>query len=143
MEEFGSIIKKERIKRGLSITDLSKITGIDIKTISFIERGIRKKPNIDTLVKLLDALECYDSKIIQSVGYTDEEVIEYICNNYKYTFEIKIKGHGKTFAPTDDEAKILINEDLHEFLKIRNMTGNNCDIKCDDCTVDIKITKDE
>ena len=34
MEEFGSIMKQERIKKGLSITELSKFTGVDIKTIS-------------------------------------------------------------------------------------------------------------
>ena len=53
MEEFGSIIKKERIKKGLSITELSKMTGVDIKTISFIERGFRKQPKLDTLLHMI------------------------------------------------------------------------------------------
>ena len=143
MEEFGSIIKNERIRRGLSITDLSKETGVDIKTISFIERGIRRKPNLDTLVKLLDALDCFTSEIIKSAGYTDEEIMEFICDDYNYSFEVRIKGHGKTFASNEEEAKIFINEDLHEFLKIRSITGNNWNIKCDDCSVDIKIVKNK
>ena len=52
-KELGQIFKEERMKRGLSITELAKFSRVDPKTISMIERGIRKKPNSNTLFNLL------------------------------------------------------------------------------------------
>jgi transcriptional regulator with XRE-family HTH domain len=88
MEEFGSIMKQERIKKGLSITELSKFTGVDIKTISFIERGLRRKPTLDTLFRLANVLECITFDMLKSIGYTENEIVTYLCDDEDEGFEI-------------------------------------------------------
>ena len=42
MKTLGEIIKNRRLELGISQIELSKIAEIDCKTISFIERNIRK-----------------------------------------------------------------------------------------------------
>ena len=116
MEEFGSIMKQERIKKGLSITELSKMTGVDIKTISFIERGLRRKPTLETLFKLANILECITFDMMKSIGYTEQEIVIFLCDDddeedyeeedlseYKYGFHIALHGYGKVLASDIDE----------------------------------------
>ena len=83
--ELGNIIKEQRMYWGLSQTELSKRTGIDIKTISLIERGVRRKPIPETLKKLSEALDIYDIDLLELAGYTEEEKIKYL----KYTKGLK------------------------------------------------------
>lgn len=49
---LGYELKIDRLRRGLSQIELSKLTGVDAKTISLIEKGIRKKPKPETIYKL-------------------------------------------------------------------------------------------
>lgn len=133
MEEFGSIIKKERIKKGLSITELSKFTGVDIKTISLIERGLRKKPTLDTLFKLANVLECITFDMMKSIGYTENEIIIYLCDEeddedyedealseFKFNFHIALHGNGKVLASDLDEAYDNAEEIIRDHLKLDN-----------------------
>ncbi len=133
MEEFGSIIKKERIKKGLSITELSKFTGVDIKTISLIERGFRKKPTLDTLFKLANVLECITFDMMKSIGYTENEIIIYLCDDeddedyedealseFKFNFHIALHGNGKVIASDLDEAYDNAEEIIRDHLKLDN-----------------------
>lgn len=53
--EVGERIKKLREKKGLSTTDLSRLTGISQSTISKLENG-KRKPELSTLEKIADAL---------------------------------------------------------------------------------------
>ena len=52
----GEIIKQIRTDRGISITDLSRATGISKSALSRWERGIRV-PTIDSFVIVLAALD--------------------------------------------------------------------------------------
>ncbi len=144
--KLGRIIKDGRIIKGMSQTDLAKITGVDTKTISLIERGVRKKPNIDTLLKLAKVLNIKDISLLILAGYTQKEVSELLFDikeeDYEYSFEFKIKGHGKLSAIDLDEAKILIEDDLHKFLSIKNLKSENLEVTCDDCNVDITIKQE-
>lgn len=118
--ELGNTIKNNRIRLGMSQTDLSKITGIDTKTISLIERGIRKRPNPDTLLKLAEVLECIDIRLLHLAGYKQEEINEILRyiedDTYEYDFYILIKGHGITYAGDVEEARDYANEDIVESL---------------------------
>ncbi len=134
MEEFGSIIKKERIKKGLSITELSKMTGVDIKTISFIERGFRKKPKLDTLFRLANVLECITFDMMKSIGYSQNEIVIYLCDDedeedyeddenlseYKFGFHIALHGYGKVLASDIDEAYDNAEEIIRDHLGLNN-----------------------
>ena len=75
-KELGQIFKEERMKRGLSITELAKFSGVDPKTISMIERGIRKKPNSNTLFKLYEVLDLplTHAELYYLAGYNKREI---------------------------------------------------------------------
>ena len=135
MEEFGSIMKQERIKKGLSITELSKITGVDIKTISFIERGLRRKPTLETLFKLANILECITFDMMKSIGYSENEIIIFLCDDaeedeeenlseYKYGFHIALHGYGKVLASDIEEAYDNAEEIIRDNLKLNNYKGD-------------------
>ena len=134
MEEFGSIMKQERIKKGLSITELSKMTGVDIKTISFIERGLRRKPTLETLFKLANILECITFDMMKSIGYSENEIIIFLCDDddedeekdlseYKYGFHIALHGYGRVLASDIDEAYDNAEEIIRDNLKLNNYKG--------------------
>lgn len=134
MEEFGSIMKQERIKKGLSITELSKITGVDIKTISFIERGLRRKPTLETLFKLANVLECITFDMMKSIGYSQNEIVIFLCDDedeedyeddenlseYKFGFHIALHGYGKVLASDIDEAYDNAEEIIRDHLGLNN-----------------------
>lgn len=138
MEEFGSIMKQERIKKGLSITELSKMTGVDIKTISFIERGLRRKPTLETLFKLANILECITFDMMKSIGYTEQEIVIFLCDDddeedyeneedlseYKYGFHIALHGYGKVLASDIDEAYDNAEEIIRDHLKLNDYKSN-------------------
>lgn len=131
-EEFGSIIKQERIKKGLSITELSKITRVDIKTISFIERGLRRKPTLETLFKLANVLECITFDMMKSIGYTEQEIVIFLCDDdedyedeeklseFEYNFHIALHGYGKVLARDIDEAYDNAEDIIRNHLKLNN-----------------------
>lgn len=50
-------IKQKRLEKGLSMTELSKLSGVSISLISLAEAGL-KTPSLETLCKLALALEC-------------------------------------------------------------------------------------
>jgi transcriptional regulator with XRE-family HTH domain len=47
----ASILRAERIKKGLSMTALSEGAGLSQQSVSYIERGMRV-PNLDTLLRI-------------------------------------------------------------------------------------------
>ncbi len=131
MEEFGSIMKQERIKKGLSITELSKMTRVDTKTISFIERGLRRKPTLETLFRLANILECITFDMMKSIGYTEQEIVIFLCDDdeedlseFKYNFHIALHGTGKVLASDIDEAYDNAEEIIRDHLKLNDYKSN-------------------
>ena len=58
MREIIDTIKRERMLQGMSLRQLSEITGIPYSSLSLIERGEKKKVTLHTIVRILDALGC-------------------------------------------------------------------------------------
>ena len=56
MEELCEQLKAAREKRGLSLADLSQLTGMDRSAISKLENGQRPNPTLDTLVRYAEAV---------------------------------------------------------------------------------------
>lgn len=138
MEEFGSIMKQERIKKGLSITELSKMTGVDTKTISLIERGLRRKPKLETLINLADVLQCITFDMIKSIGYTEKEIIFFLCDDdeedyedeedlpeFKFNFHIALHGTGKVLASDIDEAYDNAEDLIRDKLTLNDYESNS------------------
>ena len=61
--EIGKIIRQSRIKKGLTITGMSKITGIPIQTISNIELGESKSPSFEVVAKICNELNLDMNKL--------------------------------------------------------------------------------
>jgi len=73
-ENFGSVIKYLREKKGLSLLELNEITGISQSYISRIENGSRLAPTIPIIIALANALETDLSELLQLAGVEKQEV---------------------------------------------------------------------
>ena len=107
MKTLGEIIKNRRLELGLSQIELSKIAEIDCKTISFIERNIRKKPIPDTLYSLAAALDLDICALFYVSGYTEDELRDMFANEEEYGIEyvLTIKGYITQSGNDENEAK--------------------------------------
>ncbi|MDT7932919.1 helix-turn-helix transcriptional regulator [Clostridium perfringens] len=63
IQNVGTNIKRRRLKKGWSLKQLSKKSGVGIKTINDIELGINK-PSKNTLYKLSRALGITIDKLV-------------------------------------------------------------------------------
>ncbi len=55
---YPNNINKLRIKKYMTLTQLSSITGLTSGYLSLLERGIKTNPSLITMKKIADALEC-------------------------------------------------------------------------------------
>ena len=68
------IVKTAREKIKISQRELSRRSGVDNNTISKIEKGIRKKPNVISLIKISNVLDIDFSKLLKASGYSKNEI---------------------------------------------------------------------
>lgn len=71
---LSEIIKKARVKKGISQSELSRQTGIDNNTIAKIENGSRKKTNELSLKKLEFVLNLELSELLVLSCYTKNDI---------------------------------------------------------------------
>lgn len=67
IEAIGERIRSLREKKGLSIEDLSKMTGFDIDFLKNIERN-KVQPQLGTIIKLSKALDSALGRLLSGVG---------------------------------------------------------------------------
>jgi transcriptional regulator with XRE-family HTH domain len=60
----AALLQEERRRKGLSMTALAQAAGLSQQSVSYIERGLRI-PNLDTLIRITDALDIDLSPIIE------------------------------------------------------------------------------
>lgn len=58
VKEVENVLKDEQRKRGLSQSELSRLTGIPVRTISYWETGHTPEAKVKSLKKVADALGC-------------------------------------------------------------------------------------
>lgn len=154
---LGRIIRSRRLSLNISQRELAAKMHCDVKTISEIEKGIRKKPRIETLEKLSDELFIELNDLLDYAGYDDElamyyESIDEEPENEKdetripFNYVLIITGKGLVNANNYDEAQkkaakflsdalcrtIGVNDDWDEILD-----SNDNSFVC------VKILKDE
>ena len=59
LDQLGELLKQLKVareERGLSLSDLTDLTGMDRSAISKLETGQRPNPTIETLVRYADAV---------------------------------------------------------------------------------------
>ncbi|MCF6248200.1 MAG: XRE family transcriptional regulator [Desulfobacula sp.] len=67
VDEVGKRIKQLREERGISIEDLSDLTGFDIAKLKDIESGT-EKPQLGTVMKLSKALDSAVGRLVSGIG---------------------------------------------------------------------------
>ena len=67
VEEIGKRIKALREQKGLSLVELSNMTGFDVEFLSNIETG-KAQPQLGTIIKLSKALDSAFSRLISGTG---------------------------------------------------------------------------
>lgn len=67
VDEVGKRIKQLREERGISIEDLSNLTGFDISRLQDIENG-SFKPQLGTVMKLSKALDSVVGRLVSGIG---------------------------------------------------------------------------
>jgi transcriptional regulator with XRE-family HTH domain len=55
-QPFGQRLRQERQKRGWTLKELSRRSGVSVSHISSLERGVRMKPSVEAAKRLADAL---------------------------------------------------------------------------------------
>lgn len=60
--EFGSLLKRKRIERNLTLEELANKTGVSVAYLSRLENGIRVNPSIKIIQKIDKALKSSNSK---------------------------------------------------------------------------------
>lgn len=112
---LGKIVRSRRLDLNISQRELASRMQCDVKTISEIEKGIRKKPKIETLEKLSDELCIEMDDLLDYAGYDDEEIAfyyegeEYITDDENtevpFNYVLTIIGKGLINTNNEREAK--------------------------------------
>jgi len=68
VEEIGARIKNLRKEKGLSLDELSKLTGFEVELLDRIEKD-EVQPQLGTVIKLSKALDSAFGRIVSGVGY--------------------------------------------------------------------------
>lgn len=80
--KFNEVLKKERIKRQLSIRELSKISGVNASYISRLERGVDKNPGLEVKLSLAKALKI-DVNMLLDTNDDLLKAVEYVQSSLK------------------------------------------------------------
>jgi transcriptional regulator with XRE-family HTH domain len=67
VDEVGKRIKKLREEKGISLADLSNLTGFDVIRLEDIENG-KEEPQLGTVMKLSKALDSAIGRLVSGVG---------------------------------------------------------------------------
>lgn len=67
VDEVGSRIRQLREQRGISLEDLSSLTGFDVGRLEDIESG-REKPQLGMVMKLSKALDAAVGRLVSGMG---------------------------------------------------------------------------
>ena len=67
------LLRKERIRKGITQHELSRKSGVKQSIISNIETGDTKNPRLDTAMRLAAALGCKLDDLVEETGEKDKE----------------------------------------------------------------------
>lgn len=60
---YPNNLNRLRIKKYMTLQQLSSLTGLSRGYLSFLERGIKTNPSLATMINIADALECEINEI--------------------------------------------------------------------------------
>ncbi|MBU9722454.1 MULTISPECIES: helix-turn-helix domain-containing protein [Bacillaceae] len=53
---IGDMIRRRRKEKGISLSELSRMTGVSKSYLSYIERGMKQNPSIDVVKRIFHSL---------------------------------------------------------------------------------------
>lgn len=77
-DDFGGILRTLRLNHGLSIVRLSKMIGLQPRSIALIERSEKELPNEEFIRKWLDKLGCKENKAYLMRLAKKHKVVHYL-----------------------------------------------------------------
>jgi len=127
MDTVGERIKYARKKNNLTITALSKLTGLSVGNLSDLENN-KSMPSSNALIKLKNALNVSIDWLLtgQQIEYVKEEEAKYLSREEFENISEKDKIIFKAFETLPEERKrdiegyikvSLNTTDLEEFIK--------------------------
>ncbi|ABY92259.1 Helix-turn-helix domain-containing protein [Thermoanaerobacter thermohydrosulfuricus] len=127
MDTVGERIKYARKKNNLTITALSKLTGLSVGNLSDLENN-KSMPSSNALIKLKNALNVSIDWLLtgQQIEYVKEEEEKYLSREEFESISEKDKIIFKAFETLPEERKrdiegyikvSLNTTDLEEFIK--------------------------
>ena len=127
MDTVGERIKYARKKNNLTITALSKLTGLSVGNLSDLENN-KSMPSSNALIKLKNALNVSIDWLLtgQQIEYVKEEEAKYLSREEFENISEKDKIIFKAFEMLPEERKkdiegyikvSLNTTDLEEFIK--------------------------
>ena len=124
---LGFLLQHLRNKRGLSLRELSQLTGVDHAYIHRLETGAKESPSKEVLSKLIRALKV-DKREVDMLRYlaehtqTDSELVESVLADKTITYEIFVMTAGASFrGPRPDYPKLI--ERVRRFFGEENGPG--------------------
>jgi quercetin dioxygenase-like cupin family protein len=107
----GAVIRSLRRRRGLSLRDLSRLTGFSIGFLSLVERG-QSSLALTSLYKVAKALDSEVADFFQPGGIVpDEHPPPHVTRADEHT-EISIAGSNRTYRLLSDRARDRVLEPL-------------------------------
>ena len=105
-DEFGKMLKSLRKKRGLTLADLSDLSGISISYLNRLEKGERKSPGFTKILKLAKVLKVDPASLVGSdLNMTDKPV-----SISELLFSAQIEHHDEILTASQKELLVEIIE---------------------------------
>lgn len=127
--DLGDLIKKLREERGMTITEVSKKSGISIAQISRIENGKRDKPKPETLYSIAKALDYSHNVLMTIAGYIDLERDDAVSQVNKYenaiTFKRDLRAIVRTVVDNNGRFFSYLHKEIIELLHKMNSHYHN------------------
>ena len=124
---LGFLLQHLRNKRGLSLRELSQLTGVDHAYIHRLETGAKESPSKEVLSKLIRALKV-DKREVDMLRYlaehtqTDSELVGSVLADKTITYEVFVMTAGASFRGTRPDYPKLI-ERVRRFFGEENGPG--------------------
>jgi transcriptional regulator with XRE-family HTH domain len=110
--DFGRYLKELRIRRGLSMRELSRRSGVSQAYISQLEKGKRGTPKPEVIFSLYPHLDISYSKLMNAAGYLvkDEEFTEEELEFLQQIEQGASLQELVKFKPTVDGKEVTLSE---------------------------------
>jgi transcriptional regulator with XRE-family HTH domain len=73
-KHLGELVRRQRLKLGMSVRELGKRTDLDSRTVQRLEAGELRRPSFEQLQALADALELPGERVLTVAGFTSESL---------------------------------------------------------------------